>query len=499
MSDWRQRKLKERLKLPLQPMPEQPPEERVRNMAEVALGLTPEQAVAEAERCLQCDKAKCIEGCPVGIDIPRFLSAMADGDFSAAGAIVREKNLLPAICGRVCPQEDQCQVVCAVTKALKSVEKSVSIGRLERFVADWEQERGDIEIPALPPPSGKRVGVVGSGPAGLTVAGDLIRLGHAVTVFEALHRAGGVLIYGIPEFRLPKAIVQKEVDYLERLGVEFRYNWVVGKTVGLAQLMDEDGYDAIFLGTGAGLPNFLEIPGENLCGVYSANEYLTRTNLMRAFDYGIADTPLARSRQVAVVGGGNVAMDGARMARRVGAESVTIVYRRSEKEMPARLEEVHHAQEEGIIFELLQNPTCILGDEKGWVTGMEVQRMELGEPDASGRRRPVPIPGSERVLPVDTVIIAVGNQPNPLIAKTTPAIRTTRWGGIVVHSGTQRTSLKGVFAGGDVVLGAATVILAMGEGRRAAQAIHQYLENEDWTGAPEPAEAALVGQAAAGA
>ncbi|HLA76486.1 MAG TPA: NADPH-dependent glutamate synthase [Vicinamibacteria bacterium] len=486
MSDWRERKLKERLKLPPQPMPEQLPEARVKNQGEVALGLTPEQAIAEAQRCLQCDKAKCIAGCPVGIDIPRFIAAIADGDFGAAAAAVREKNLLPAICGRVCPQEDQCQVVCAVTKALKSVEKSVSIGRLERFVADWERERGAIEIPALPPPTGRRVAVVGSGPAGLTVAGDLIRLGHAVTVFEALHRAGGVLIYGIPEFRLPKEIVQKEVDYLERLGVEFRYNWVVGKTVGLACLLD-DGYDAIFLGTGAGLPNFLDVPGENLCGVYSANEYLTRTNLMRAFDYGIADTPLAQSRHVAVVGGGNVAMDGARMARRVGAESVTIVYRRSEKEMPARLEEVHHAKEEGIVFELLQNPTRILGDERGWVTGMEVQRMELGEPDASGRRRPVPIAGSERVLAVDTVIIAVGNQPNPLIAKTTPAIRTTRWGGIVVDPTTQRTSLKGVFAGGDVVLGAATVILAMGEGRRAAQAIHQYLEDEDWTGAPEPA------------
>ncbi len=494
MTEWRDRKLKERLKLPAQQMPEQAPDERVRNMGEVALGLTPEQAIAEAQRCLQCDKAKCIDGCPVGIDIPRFVAAVADGDFRAAAAAVREKNLLPAICGRVCPQEDQCQVVCAVTKALKSVEKSVSVGRLERFVADWERERGAFEMPALPPPTGKRVAVVGSGPAGLTVAGDLIRQGHAVTVFEALHRAGGVLIYGIPEFRLPKEIVKKEVEYLEKLGVTFRYNWVVGKTIGLRQLL-EDGFDAAFLGTGAGLPNFLDVPGENLCGVYSANEYLTRTNLMRAFDYDVSDTPLARSRRVAVVGGGNVAMDSARMARRSGAEWVAIVYRRSEKEMPARLEELHHAKEEGIAFELLQNPTRILGDESGWVTGIEVQRMELGEPDASGRRRPVPVPGSERTLEADTVIIAVGNQPNPLIAKTTPAIRTTRWGGIVVDPVTQRTSMKGVFAGGDVVLGAATVILAMGEGRRAAKAIAAYLEDGDWSGAPECVGATAVGEA----
>jgi glutamate synthase (NADPH/NADH) small chain len=486
MGEWRDRSLKERLKLPAQIMPEQPADERIRNMSEVALGLAAPQARAEAERCLQCANPKCIDGCPVGIDIPRFITAVADGDFQSAASIVREKNLLPAICGRVCPQEEQCQVVCAVTKALKTIEGSVSIGRLERFVADWEREHGFV-MPQLPPPTGKRIAVVGSGPAGLTVAGDLIRMGHAVTVFEALHRAGGVLIYGIPEFRLPKEIVRREVEYLEKLGVEFRYNWVVGKTVGLQGLLDE--YDAVFLGTGAGLPNFMGIPGENLCGVYSANEYLTRTNLMRAFDYAASDTPLARSRRVVVVGGGNVAMDAARMARRTGAQSVVIVYRRSEKEMPARIEEVHHAKEEGIVFELLQNPTRILGDEKGWVTGIEIQRMTLGEPDASGRRRPIPIAGSEHLIDVDTVIVAIGNQPNPLIAKTTPAIRVTRWGNIVVDPKTQRTSMKGVFAGGDVVLGAATVILAMGEGRRAAQAIALYLESGDWDGAPEPKNA----------
>jgi glutamate synthase (NADPH/NADH) small chain len=485
VSDWRDRKLKERLKLPPQPMPAQAAETRVSNMNEVALGFTPEQAMLEAQRCLQCERPKCVGGCPVGIDIPRFIAAVADGDFRAAAAAVREKNLLPAICGRVCPQEDQCQVVCSVTKALKSVGKSVAIGRLERFVADWERERAGIEIPDLPPPSGRRVAVVGSGPAGLTVAGDLIRQGHAVTVFEALHRPGGVLVYGIPEFRLPKEIVYREVAYLERLGVAFHYNYVVGKIRGLEQLLG-DGFDAVFVGTGAGLPNFLHIPGENLCGVYSANEYLTRTNLMRAFDFPRSDTPLTAPGRVAVLGGGNVAMDAARVALRSGASEVRIVYRRSEKEMPARLEEVQHAREEGVAFELLHSPTRVLGDARGWVTGLEVQRMELGEPDAGGRRRPLAVPGSERVIPVDTVIVAIGNAPNPLVSRTTPGLRTTKWGNIVVDPETQRTSMKGVFAGGDIVLGAATVILAMGEGRRAALAISKYLADGDWTGAPEP-------------
>jgi glutamate synthase (NADPH/NADH) small chain len=475
---------KERLKLPAQSMPEQRPEDRIHNMQEVPLGFAPLQAMQEAYRCLQCGNARCIGGCPVGIDIPRFIRQVADGDFRAAVATIREKNLLPAICGRVCPQEEQCQAVCAVTKALKSPEKTVGIGKLERFVADWERDHGEVVLPELPPPTGKRVAVVGSGPAGLTVAGDLIRQGHAVTVFEALHRPGGVLVYGIPEFRLPKDIVFREVDYLGKLGVEFRYNYVIGKTRTLEGLF-EDGYDAVFVGTGAGLPKFLGIPGENACGVYSANEYLTRSNLMRAYEWPTSDTPLQHSRRVAVVGGGNVAMDSARTALRLGAEAVHIVYRRSEKEMPARWEEVHHAKQEGIRMDVLQNPTRILEDDQGWVRGLELQRMELGEPDASGRRRPLPVAGSEFVLDVDTVIVAIGNDPNPLIAQTTPGIRTTRWGNIVVDSESQRTSMRGVFAGGDIVLGAATVILAMGEGRRAAAAIARFLADGDWSGSPE--------------
>jgi glutamate synthase (NADPH/NADH) small chain len=485
---WRQRPLKERLKLPPQPMPEQDASSRIHNVSEVALGFTPEQAVREAERCLQCMRPRCIEGCPVGIEIPRFIGQVADGDFAAAAATIRERNLLPAICGRVCPQEEQCQVLCSVTKALGTAEKSVAIGRLERFVADWEAARQTPKATVQHSPTGKRVAVVGSGPAGLTVAGDLARLGHAVTIFEALHRPGGVLAYGIPEFRLPKAIVGREVAALAMLGVEIRYDFVVGKTRGLAQLL-ADGYDAVFVGTGAGLPKFLGIPGENLCGVYSANEYLTRANLMRAFEFPVSDTPLARSPRVAVLGGGNVAMDSARMALRVGCEKVSIVYRRSEQEMPARIEEVHHAKQEGITFELLQAPTRILGNERGWVSGLEVRRMALGEADASGRRRPEPIPGSERMLELDAVIVAIGNDPNPLVSRATPQLRTTHAGTLVVDATTQRTSMKGVFAGGDIVLGAATVILAMGEGRRAAKAIARYLEDGDWTGAPEPLDA----------
>jgi glutamate synthase (NADPH/NADH) small chain len=484
LTAWRERTLKERLKLPPQAMDEQPPEPRTRNMREVALGLRAEQAVLEAQRCLQCDRPKCVAGCPVGIDIPRFLAAVADGDFASGLRVVRERNLLPAICGRVCPQETQCQAPCAVTRAHKSVEKSVSIGRLERFVADWEREAGPADLPRLPPPTGRSVAVVGAGPAGLTVAGDLVLLGHAVTVYEALHRPGGVLAYGIPEFRLPRDTVRREVSYLERLGVRFRYNFVVGKVRRLEALLEE--HDAVFVGTGAGLPSFLGIPGENLCGVYSANEYLTRANLMGAVDFPASDTPLAQSRHVAVLGGGNVAMDAARVALRAGARKVYVVYRRSEKEMPARQEEVHHARDEGVEFRMLQAPTRILGDERGFVRGLEVRRMELGEPDESGRRRPVPVPGTDRVLDVDTVIVAIGNAPNPLLPRATPSLRTTRGGGIVVDPATQRTSVRGVFAGGDIVLGAATVILAMGEGRRAAQAIARYLEDGDWTGAPEP-------------
>jgi glutamate synthase (NADPH/NADH) small chain len=467
-------------------MPEQPASARVRNPGEVALGFSPEQAVLEAERCLQCARPRCVEGCPVGVAIPRFIAQVADGDFAGAAATVKDRNLLPAICGRVCPQEEQCQLLCSVTKALGSVEQSVAIGRLERFVADWDALH-PARIASIPPaPTGKRVAVVGSGPAGLTAAGDLVRLGHAVTVFEALHRPGGVLAYGIPEFRLPKAIVAREVAALERLGVQFRYDFVVGKTRGVRQLL-ADGFDAVFIGTGAGLPRFLGIPGENLCGVYSANEYLTRANLMRALEFPLTDTPLAPSRRVVVLGGGNVAMDAARTALRAGAETVSIVYRRSEREMPARLEEVHHARQEGVVFELLQAPTRILADGRGWVAGLEVRRMTLGEPDASGRRRPEAIPGSERIVEADSVIVAVGNEPNPLVPRATGQLRVTRAGNIVVDPATQRTSLRGVFAGGDIVLGAATVILAMGEGRRAAQAIARYLADADWTGAPEPA------------
>lgn len=479
---WRERSLKERLKIAPSPMPAQEAAARRDNLDEVALGFTPEQAVREAERCLQCARPRCIEGCPVAIDIPRFLAQVADGDFAGAAATVRERNLLPGICGRVCPQEEQCQLHCSVTKAHRSVDESVAIGRLERFVADWYAAH-PAPPGVRPAPSGKRVAVVGSGPAGLTVAGDLARLGHSVTVFEALHRPGGVLAYGIPEFRLPKRVVDLEVAALEAMGVEFRYDFVVGKTRSVADLR-ADGYQAVFVGTGAGFPKFLGVPGESRCGVYSANEYLTRANLMGAVQCPRADTPLARSRRVAVLGGGNVAMDAARMALRSGAESVSIVYRRSEREMPARREEVVHAREEGVVFEMLQAPTRILGDEAGWVRGVEVRRMALGEPDASGRRRPEPIPGSEHVLEADTVIVAIGNEPNPLVPRSTPYLLTTRTGNIVVDPATQRTSLEGVFAGGDIVLGAATVILAMGEGRRAAKAIERYLDDADWTGAP---------------
>lgn len=486
MSAWRERLLKERLKLPPQPMPEQPASARVCNSSEVALGFSPEQAVREAERCLQCARPRCVEGCPVGVAIPRFIAQVADGDFAGAAATVKDRNLLPAICGRVCPQEEQCQLLCSVTKALGSVERSVAIGRLERFVADWDAEHQPLTAAIPPAPTGKHVAVVGSGPAGLTAAGDLARLGHAVTVFEALHRPGGVLAYGIPEFRLPKAIVAREVAALERIGVEFRYDFVVGKTRGVRELL-ADGFDAVFIGTGAGLPRFLDIPGESLCGVYSANEYLTRANLMRALEFPQADTPLAPSRRVVVLGGGNVAMDAARTALRAGAETVSIVYRRSQREMPARLEEVEHARQEGVVLELLQAPTRILADGRGWVAGLEVRRMALGEPDASGRRRPEPIPGSERIVEADSVIVAIGNEPNPLVSRATRQLRVTRAGNIVVDPATQRTSLEGAFAGGDVVLGAATVILAMGEGRRAAQAIAKYLTDGDWSGAPEPA------------
>ncbi len=469
---------KQRMQIPVQVMSEQDPKERISNQREVPLGFTAEQAIREAQRCLQCKKSPCVAGCPVSIDIPAFIQHIENGDFSAAVNKIKERNLLPAVCGRVCPQEEQCQVVCTLAKGGKDVPNAVGIGRLERFVADWEREQGEYKIPKLPKKTGKRIAVVGSGPAGITVAGDLILMGHEVTMFEALHKPGGVLIYGIPEFRLPKTIVQTEVDYLEKLGVEVKYNFVVGNTNTIDELLEE--YDAVFIGTGAGLPNFMRIPGENLLGVYSANEYLTRANLMRSYDFPNADTPIFRAKRVATIGGGNVAMDSARTALRMGAEKSFIVYRRSETEMPARIEEIHHAKEEGVDFNLLMNPIKVLGDEEGWVKGLEIIKMELGEPDDSGRRRPVPIEGSEFVMDVDAVIVAIGNSPNPLIPQTTPDIDVTRWGGIIVNEETGKTSKEGVFAGGDIVLGAATVILAMGEGRRAAKAIHDYVKTGVW-------------------
>lgn len=470
-------KTKDRMKIPVQEMPAQDPEIRSHNLDEVALGYTMEQARIEAMRCLQCVKKNCVDDCPVKIDIPRFIDHVAHGNIEDAVGVIKEASLLPAVCGRVCPQETQCQSNCTVGKALKDVEKSVAIGRLERFVADWERATGKIAIPEIKPATGKKVAVVGSGPAGLVVAADCRREGHHVTVFEAFHKLGGVLRYGIPEFRLPNDIIDKEIDTLRAMGVEFKTNFVVGRTRKLTDLMDKDGYNAVFVGTGAGLPMFMGIEGENLVGVFSANEYLTRANLMRAFEKGKADTPIYPSKKVAVLGGGNVAMDSARMAKRLGAEKVYVVYRRTEVEMPARKEEVAHAKEEGIEFLFLQNAKKIIGNEKGRVKEMECVRYELGEPDASGRRRPVLIPNSEFILDVDTVIVAIGNGSNPLISQTTPQLNVNRWGNIIVDE-TQKTSVDKIFAGGDIVLGAATVILAMGEGRRAAAAINKMLAEE---------------------
>lgn len=473
-------KTKERLAIPVQVMLEQDPSERVHNIKEVPFGYTQEQAMTEAMRCLMCKNPACIDGCPVQIDIPGFIGLVAEGKFHEAALKIKESNLLPAICGRVCPQEEQCQVVCTVTKSLKDLHKSVQIGKLERFVADWEMENGPPVERVNVPPTGKRIAVVGSGPAGLTVAGDLIVKGHEVTIFEALHRPGGVLVYGIPEFRLPKAIMDLEINNLLKMGVKLVCNTVIGKTKSIYDLFDE-GFDSVFIGVGAGLPVFKKIEGENLLGVYSANEFLTRANLMDAYNFPLkSDTPIMRSRNCVVFGGGNVAMDAARTAKRLGAENVTILYRRSEKEMPARLEEIQHAKEEGIIFRLLQDATRIIGDENGWVTSVEVHRMELGEPDDSGRRRPIPVKGSEFLIPADCVVVAIGNRSNPLLTKATPEIKTNKWGNIIVEKETMRTSMKGVWAGGDIVLGAATVILAMGQARIAAKSIHEYLTTGVW-------------------
>jgi glutamate synthase (NADPH/NADH) small chain len=462
--------MKERLKILRQPMPEQDPQVRKRNFDEVPLGYTPETAKIEALRCIQCKKPECVEGCPVEVDIPGFIALVAEGKFIEAAKKIKNTNALPAVCGRVCPQEVQCEIRCVRGKKAEPV----AIGRLERFVADYERAAGEISIPKIEMKTGKKIAVVGSGPSGLTVAGDLVQMGHDVTIFEALHAPGGVLVYGIPEFRLPKAIVAAEVDYLRKLGVKIETSNVIGKVATVDELFGE-GYDAVYLGTGAGLPTFMNIPGENLNGVYSANEYLTRSNLMKAYRFPEYDTPIVRGKNVAVIGGGNVAMDSARTAMRLGADHVYLVYRRSRQEMPARIEEIHHAEEEGIELHLLTNPIRYIGNDKGWVTGIECLQMELGEPDDSGRRRPVPIKGSEFIKEVDTVVVAIGAGSNPLVQSTTPGLKTNKWNYIVADEETGQTSREGVFAGGDIVTGAATVILAMGAGRKAARAIHSYV------------------------
>ncbi len=473
---------RERLRLPRQEMPEQPAAERALNFEEVNLGYTPQQAVAEAERCLLCAHPVCIEGCPVGIEINEFVRLVAEERFQDAADVIKRDNYLPAICGRVCPQEDQCEGACVLTRKYRPV----AIGNLERFVADYERDHGTRRPAPSPPRSGKRVAIVGSGPAGLACAADLIQAGHEVTVFEALHELGGVLVYGIPEFRLPKGIVRAEVDQLASLGVRFETNAVIGMVATIDELLDEHGYDAVFLGVGAGLPRFLGVPGEDLVGVYSANEFLTRVNLMRSYAPG-AETPLLDlyHKTVVVFGGGNTAMDAVRTARRLGATPARILYRRTEAEMPARDEEIAHAKAEGIEFETLVTPIELIGDADGRLTGVRLQRMKLGEPDATGRRRPRPVQGDEYETAIDVAVVAIGNDPNPLIHRTAPDLEQTPWGTIVADPETGRTTKEGVFAGGDIVTGGATVILAMGAGRRAASAIDEYLETGVW--APTPA------------
>jgi len=456
-------------------MPEQNAAVRAHNFQEVALGYDADTAVAEAERCLQCKVPQCRQGCPVGIDIPAFIGKLKERDFDAAIAVIKEANSLPAVCGRVCPQESQCEKHCVLAKR----GESVAIGRLERFAADYEMAQDKEIVPISYAPDAQKVAVIGAGPAGLSAAGELAKRGYRVTVFEALHTAGGVLSYGIPEFRLPKeAIVKKEIANLEKMGVKIEVDSVVGQLYTIDELMEEEGFAAVFVGTGAGLPHFMGIPGENLNGVYSANEFLTRCNLMKAYRFPVYATPLRTGKRVAVVGGGNVAMDAARTALRLGAEHVYVVYRRGAAELPARQEEVQHAREEGIDFQLLHNPVAVVGDDKGWVQALRCIRMELGEPDASGRRSPVAVPGSETDLPVDTVIMAIGQGPNPIVASTTPGMETNRRGNIVADEATGATTKPGVFAGGDIVTGAATVILAMGAGKKAAAAIDDYLKKK---------------------
>ncbi|MCA9189522.1 MAG: NADPH-dependent glutamate synthase [Pirellulaceae bacterium] len=464
---------KDRTKVPRQPMPEQDAQLRAHNFTEVNLGLDEAIATREAQRCLECTDPKCVQGCPVGVKIRDFVQLVVAGEYLRAAAKVREDNVLPAVTGRVCPQENQCEGACVLGKRLTSL----AIGNLERFVADYERQTGQIGLPPQASPTGKKVAIIGSGPAGLSCAGDLVQRGHAVTVFEALHEIGGVLVYGIPEFRLPKQIVRDEVDVMRKMGVDFQTNVVVGKTVTIDELMVDEGYAAVFIATGAGLPAFLNVPGEHLAGVYSANEFLTRVNLMKAYDAAHYDSPIydCQDKEVAVIGAGNTAMDAIRSALRLGARSAYVIYRRGETEIPARAEEVHHARDEGVQFKLLHNPVAFLGNDRGVLNAVRLTKMSLGEPDASGRRRPLPVAGSEFEMPIDVAIIAAGTGANPLVQSSTSDLKTNKWGYIVVDPATMQTSKPGVFAGGDIVSGSATVILAMGAGRTAAASIDQYL------------------------
>lgn len=477
--DWRKelrraKPAKQRMKIPREKMPECDPNVRNRNFKEVNQGLSLKQAAVEAQRCLDCANPQCVMGCPVGIDIPYFIKLIEVGRYADAARKLKETNSLPAICGRVCPQETQCEALCTMKKATGV---PVAIGNLERFASDYERENGEVSIPPLPHATGHKVAVLGAGPSGLTVAGDLAKQGHDVTIFEALHVAGGVLAYGIPEFRLPNRTLEAEVDYLRKLGVTFRMNFVVGMTASLDDLKDQ-GYEAFFIGTGAGLPNFMRIPGENLIGVYSANEYLTRVNLMRAYEFPKYDTPVFLGKRAVILGGGNVAMDSVRTAKRLGAEKAVVVYRRSRQEMPARIEEVHHAEEEGIEFHFLTTPTRFIGDDKNQVQAMECLKMKLGEPDSSGRRRPIPIEGSEFMMDVDLVVVSIGNSSNPLIGQSTPELKCGKWGEVLVDWNTMATNMEGVYAGGDIIRGGATVILAMGDARIAAGQMHKFLMNK---------------------